>query len=114
MKSIILKNNKKELGAEAQGTLCCVQIPVCWLSGFLKKGKHYFKVENWYILTQGKYIYFGRDVSDLWMMIKMIKMLPFHCYNSKKAIPSMNSQTNVNVVFGYFFSCWFVLGYSFM
>lgn len=36
------------------------------------------------------------------MMIKMIKMLPFHCYNSKKSFPNMNSQTNVNVAFGYF------------
>lgn len=103
MKSIILNNNKKSFVAEAQGTLCCVQIPVCWLSVFLQKGKHYFKVENWYILTQSKYIYFGRAVSDLWMMIKMIKMLPFHCYNSKKAIPSMNSQTKCECGFWLFF-----------
>lgn len=37
------------------------------------------------------------------MMIKMIKMLAFHCYNSKKPFSNMNSQTNVNVAFGYFF-----------
>ena len=37
------------------------------------------------------------------MMIKMIKMLAFHCYNSKRPFSNMNSQTNVNVAFGYFF-----------
>lgn len=45
------------------------------------------------------------------MIIKIIKMLVFHCYNSKKAILQHEFPDKCECGFGYFLNVQFILGF---
>lgn len=64
MKSIIL-NKKTVLELKPRVQFVVFKFLCVDYLAFCKKGKQYFKVENWYILTQSKYIYLGRAAGDL-------------------------------------------------